>query len=477
MKLLKLLITLLSFSTLILAGSPKELPYLIFSKEIPKKTFTLNEAKTYCEEQTLYGVSDWRLPNSKELRYLTTKKIQNGKQGVNAYLEKEILDLLPVGSVLSFWSASTYESKVVSFNDPLEDVEIEPLDEANTNRKHQLICVHPKPLSHCYRFNKEDFNETLGNKEDLIVEISDLLYDTKQSKRIYLSFAAKNIPYSSGGFNFCCSEDEPGKYSCSGDCDTGRMQLRLKKDTLYLHIDHATMGDTPDDPITHSIASKDDTFSKGVKSVCLEEETLWPEKINLQKTLEDELLTAAQKGDLSGVKRSLEKGAKIDAKNNHKNTALFLAIKHLQIVKYLLNNSANINIQGEFNMSILDFAVIVDDLETIQLLIDKGADVSLADSFGSTPLYSAVEFNSKIEIVELLLKKGADIDAKKSDGSTPFSKAIERSNLPMVKLFIKHNNGQLSKNHISLLLKACDYIWGKDCKLFVELAKNKIEGK
>ena len=283
MKLLKLLITLLSFSTLALAGSPKELPYLIFAKEIPKKTFTLNEATTYCEEQTLYGLSDWTLPNSKELRHLTTEKIQNGKQGVNAYLEKEILDLLPSGSTASFWSATEYESKIVSFNYPSKDTK--GFTDTNTSSKHQLICVHPKPAPHCYRFNKEDFNETLENKEDLIVEISDLLYDTKESSRIYLSFAAKNIPYSSGRFSFWCSEDDNGGYSCSGDCDTGRMQLRLEKDTMYLHINHATMTDTPDDPVLHSIRSKDDTFSKGVKSACLKEETLWREKQTFKKHL------------------------------------------------------------------------------------------------------------------------------------------------------------------------------------------------
>ncbi len=264
MKLLKLLITLLSFSTLTLAGSPKELPYLIFAKEIPKKTFAFYDGETYCEELTLYGLSDWRLPNSKELRYLTTKTIQNGKQGVKAYLEKEILDLLPSGSTPSFWSATEQSSKVVSFDYPLKDME--PLNEANISSKHQLICVYPKPFTHCYRFNKEDFNETLEKKEDLIVAMDNFFYDTVEDHRIYFAFASDSTSDFTGS-SWCGKQEKKNEYFCDGVDDSGDIQLRIEKDSVYLHASSVVVSGSPDTDID-SITSKNTNFSKGVKSVC-----------------------------------------------------------------------------------------------------------------------------------------------------------------------------------------------------------------
>ncbi len=57
-------------------------------------------------------------------------------------------------------------------------------------------------------------------------------------------------------------------------------------------------------------------------------------------------------------------------------------------------------------------------LEVVQLLLDKGADISVANAGGWTPLNSAAN-SGHLEVVQLLLDKGADYNAQsESYGNT-----------------------------------------------------------
>jgi ankyrin repeat protein len=56
------------------------------------------------------------------------------------------------------------------------------------------------------------------------------------------------------------------------------------------------------------------------------------------------------------------------------------------------------------------------------LLIDGGADISVTDKFGTTPLHAAAIVND-LELAKVLVKKGADLNAKTKDNQTPLDMA------------------------------------------------------
>jgi len=54
-------------------------------------------------------------------------------------------------------------------------------------------------------------------------------------------------------------------------------------------------------------------------------------------------------------------------------------------------------------------------LETIRLLVQKGADVNAADNFGNTPLIAAAS-SDNAEAAKLFIEKGASVNAESKSG-------------------------------------------------------------
>ncbi len=64
----------------------------------------------------------------------------------------------------------------------------------------------------------------------------------------------------------------------------------------------------------------------------------------------------------------------------------------------------------------------------VKLLLDQGADISVADADGWTPLNAAAS-SGHLEVVKLLLDQGADISVATSAGSTPLDSAAYSGHL------------------------------------------------
>jgi ankyrin repeat protein len=92
------------------------------------------------------------------------------------------------------------------------------------------------------------------------------------------------------------------------------------------------------------------------------------------KDEDKELLEAAEAGDLEGVKKALEKGAKIDAQSEF------------------------------FSESALHIASSKGFLEIVEFLVDQGADILLLNGTDFTPIHLAAR-DGRIRVVEFLLSK------------------------------------------------------------------------
>ncbi|KAH7036004.1 ankyrin repeat-containing domain protein [Microdochium trichocladiopsis] len=76
-------------------------------------------------------------------------------------------------------------------------------------------------------------------------------------------------------------------------------------------------------------------------------------------------------------------------------------------------------------------------IETITLLLARGADVNATDTMGWTALMGAVESGST-DAVELLLRHGANLDTAHDGLRTPLIWAVSGTDLPIVRVLIEH---------------------------------------
>ncbi|XP_035452147.2 transient receptor potential channel pyrexia isoform X1 [Spodoptera frugiperda] len=140
----------------------------------------------------------------------------------------------------------------------------------------------------------------------------------------------------------------------------------------------------------------------------------------------------------------------IDYQNEEGETALYKAIinGHVNCVKQILNEGANLKITLPGDVNILHVAADYGHLEVLRVLLEFNETVTDAlintltagDRRGFGPIHFAV-FNNHVECVELLLSKGADIRLRTTSNpyksSTPLHLAAIKNHLDIAKILLK----------------------------------------
>lgn len=121
-----------------------------------------------------------------------------------------------------------------------------------------------------------------------------------------------------------------------------------------------------------------------------------------QTPQEEEFFAAVRRGDLAAVKAHLDQGISPNAKFRYGTTALFPACDrgHLEIVKLLLERGAEVNVRDTFyNATPLTWAASKGHVAIILLLLDKGAQ-------GVDNVLNAAVGRDNVELLKALLARG-----------------------------------------------------------------------
>lgn len=165
---------------------------------------------------------------------------------------------------------------------------------------------------------------------------------------------------------------------------------------------------------------------------------------NTEERLTPLHLAAASDEHIDTATLLLERGANIEARDSRGRTPLHLAIEKSShaIVALLLDKGADVWARLHRGGSCLHLAASVHDAALTELLLDKGIDANTQNANGVTPLYFAVmrggfavsilygtyettldKSNGQMETIELLIERGADINAVNAYGETPLHRA------------------------------------------------------
>ena len=123
-------------------------------------------------------------------------------------------------------------------------------------------------------------------------------------------------------------------------------------------------------------------------------------------------------------------------------TALVAACKndslHMDLVKCLVDEGANVNLKGDDGTVPLHHAY---SLEVIKYLVEHGAKVNAVDDKGYTPLMriaiSQALITEKMEVAEYLLEKGARVDHCAKDGYTILHLSV-LAGINLVQVLLQH---------------------------------------
>lgn len=165
--------------------------------------------------------------------------------------------------------------------------------------------------------------------------------------------------------------------------------------------------------------------------------------INIASDRMTALHIAAYRGKFDVLKLLVQEGGDVNLKTEDGKTVLYEAIRggHSNIVKWLIDRGADVQ---ACDPSIVRYAVLGCDLDTVKLLMDKGAKInanSLEDE--GTALHSAVSHH-KGDVVRLLLDNGADVNVKNKNGDTPMHLA---ESIDVVKLLTAKGASGTAKNN------------------------------
>lgn len=164
------------------------------------------------------------------------------------------------------------------------------------------------------------------------------------------------------------------------------------------------------------------------------------------------IIDAAKKGDLNLVTKLVAEGENVNMKGPDNETPLYVASLNVrvEVIYFLCKNGANINEKGPQGNTPLCAAVIGSGgyIVPVQILVGYGADITLQNNDGETPLFIACDEgfinivkyflekltnkfrdeNGKIDRVELT----RDVDIPRNDGVTPLFIASENGRYDVV---------------------------------------------
>lgn len=126
----------------------------------------------------------------------------------------------------------------------------------------------------------------------------------------------------------------------------------------------------------------------------------------------------------------------IDSKSKAELSPLHMAVKQrdLEIVKFLVESGADVNIQDGSGFSPLYYAVVQNLFDISKYLLKHEANPNLQNNIGNAPLHQ-IAFKGKFELMDLLLENGANPNLTNNNGLKPLHFAQKNGGAGIIAAF------------------------------------------
>jgi len=157
-----------------------------------------------------------------------------------------------------------------------------------------------------------------------------------------------------------------------------------------------------------------------------------------------ELEYALMQEDIAEIEQLVRETPRlVNLKDKNGRTPLYFAAReaNMEATHFFLANHATVDAKDRWGRTPLFAAVyeeplVFDHTPIVTLLIKNGADVTLKDDRGDTPLHLAASLGT--DVIPLLLQQGADVNAINDAGETPLHKAAYYPEYGAVRELLRH---------------------------------------
>ena len=153
-----------------------------------------------------------------------------------------------------------------------------------------------------------------------------------------------------------------------------------------------------------------------------------PEDVRVRRT---PLAAAALAGDLPNVQLLLRRGAKPSLQA----VSDALTFGHTDVVRTLVEGGADVTGVDSTGINLLHWAAITNRASMIPILVKAGVPINAIDDFGYTPLmYAATVDEGDTETLRALIAAGANPTLRNDDGRTPMQQAKRYGHAEIVRV-------------------------------------------
>jgi len=150
-----------------------------------------------------------------------------------------------------------------------------------------------------------------------------------------------------------------------------------------------------------------------------------------------------ENGSLSSIEAALDKGIEIDSVDNNGDTAVLLAARYgrIDVLRLLVERGANVNVLDSKKRDVLNIAITTGAVEIVSMLLKAGAPTNRINRIGWTALLEVAILGDGSEdyitIAQMLIDAGADKTIADKEGVTPYQHAKSRGHDALA-LVLKH---------------------------------------
>lgn len=159
------------------------------------------------------------------------------------------------------------------------------------------------------------------------------------------------------------------------------------------------------------------------------------------------MISCVRKGQLELVKKLLDFGVSVDAREETGRSVLFLAVRQgeIKLVDLLVERGANLDLSDRNGQTALMEAISQADKHVFDRLMKASPDLNKRDQQGNTALLMAVE-EGNTTFTRSLIQAGADINLSNKIGKTPLMLAVMDSKTAIIQSLLEAGADPLQKD-------------------------------